>query len=52
MAINKNNSKNKKTATNNQWAGANSAGSGKDYKDKTATDNEWISTNKVVEMED
>ena len=39
--------KNKKTATNNQWAGTASAGQSSDYRDKTEFSNEWVSTNKV-----
>lgn len=52
MKNGKNKSGNKKTATNNQWAGMDTIGNGANYKDKTATNNEWISTNKVVEVRD
>lgn len=38
----------KKTATNNQWAAANSSAGLVDHKEKTEFSNEWFSTNKMA----
>ena len=43
--------KDKKTATDNQWAGQAAIGNTDDHVQKSESDNEWVSTNKLADAQ-